>query len=274
MAARMSAIQKAALNSGLLPATLSIGGIALITSLGWVLERRRHRRDREPPRWANIWPDVRPVSAARPVSRSSRNLGDILPEGRSPAEAARAIFVTPVGETTSRREATMIDLHELDQKLRRRCRGGDPMAALLLLQQHIVDFRYTSPWVFLELLYVYKRLGLQEEWESARLVFRDRFGQNAPTWSAPTTAHVGLETDPQLASQLTSLWPTWPARMLILRWMLGEPDMRARSMGPPLLPLGIYRDFILADDVLDEVMAMAARAGQTKATGRLQTTAA
>ena len=42
--------------------------------------------------------------------------------------------------------------------------------------------------------------------------------------------------------------------MFILRWMLGEQDMRRRSIGPPQLPLGVYRDLMELDNLLDEVM--------------------
>jgi hypothetical protein len=42
--------------------------------------------------------------------------------------------------------------------------------------------------------------------------------------------------------------------MFILRWMLGDPQMRAQCSGPPLLGLGVYRDLLAVDAVLDEVM--------------------
>ena len=51
----------------------------------------------------------------------------------NPAESARAIYVTAIGETNSRREATLIDLHQLDEKLQRRRKRGDVVAAVLLL---------------------------------------------------------------------------------------------------------------------------------------------
>jgi hypothetical protein len=42
--------------------------------------------------------------------------------------------------------------------------------------------------------------------------------------------------------------------MWVLRWMLGEHAMRVKTMGPPLLPLGVYRDLMMLDTLLDEVM--------------------
>ena len=48
--------------------------------------------------------------------------------------------------------------------------------------------------------------------------------------------------------------------MWVLRWMLGEHDMRVKAMGPPLLPLGVYRDLMLLDSVLDDAMAIEAAA--------------
>jgi hypothetical protein len=128
------------------------------------------------------------------------------------------------------------------------------MAGVLLLQQHLTDFRYTSPWVFLELRELYKQLGRKEEWEVARGAFVKRFGQKAPTWEAPATDDVDLLVDTQVCEGLEREWPYREARMFIIRWMLGDPEMRAQCSGPPLLSLGAYRDLLTVDALLDEVM--------------------
>ncbi len=112
----------------------------------------------------------------------------------------------------------------------------------------------SSIWVFLELRELYLELDLQAEWEVARDAFKTRFGQNAPSWGAASTARAELIDDFQLCSGLSAQWPHRPARMWILRWMLGEHDMRIKAMGPPLLPLGVYRDLMMLDTLLDEVM--------------------
>lgn len=249
LASRLNALRQASADPGLLPLTLSLGGIAVITTFGWLLERRRTRHEQDSVLWAGVQP------AASSLVTKVNTLDDILPDNPNPAESARAIYVTAIGETNSRREATLIDLHQLEQKLRRRTKRGDHMAALLLLQQHLVDFRYTSPWVFLELRELYLQHDRQKEWDVARDAFRARFGQNAPAWTAPSTAGTTLADDTHLADQLVQQWPFRAARMWILRWMLGEPEMRARALGPPLLPLGIYRDFMLLDNLLDDVMS-------------------
>jgi hypothetical protein len=230
--------------------TVAAGGLAMAAALGWVVERRR-RRLLEAEHDSVLWADVQPAGA---VPTTSGRLDDILPDSPDPAESARAIYVTAIGETNSRREATLIDLHQLHGKLMRRREKGDVMAAVLLLQQHLVDFRYTSPWAFLELRELYKQLERHNEWEIAREAFRDRFGQNAPTWTAPSTAGAELAGDRQLCGELVRKWPYREARLFILRWMLGEPDARRLSSGPPQLGLGIYRDMMLLDTVLDEVM--------------------
>lgn len=237
---------------GLLPLTATLGGVALVATIGWVIERRRNRREHD----SVLWADVQP--AASSIVTRVNSLDDILPDHPNPAESARAIYVTAIGETNSRREATLIDLHQLDDKLQRRRKRGDTVAAVLLLQQHLVDFRYTSPWVFMELRELYKELALQQEWEIAREAFRARFGQNAPLWSAPSTAGADLLDDTHLCNGIVGQWPHRPARMWVLRWMLGEQDMRLKALGPPLLPLGVYRDLMLLDSVLDDAMAIAA----------------
>ena len=259
----VAALREAAANArttpGLLPLTVTLGGVALVASIGWAIERRRNRRESD----SVLWADVQPRASS--IVTRVNSLDDILPDGPDPAESARAIYVTAIGETNSRREATLIDLHQLNQKLRRRRKRGDLNAAVLLLQQHLVDFRYTSPWVFLELRELYQELALQQEWEIAREAFRDRFGQNAPLWAAPSTADAELLGDAHLCEGIVAQWPQRSVRMWILRWMLGEHDMRVKSLGPPLLPLGVYRDLMLLDDVLDEALDIAATAGEGNA---------
>jgi hypothetical protein len=226
---------------------------ALLAGVGWVWERRR-RRSLEMEKDSVFWANVQQPGAS--IITTAGGLDDILPDSPDPAEAARAIYVTAIGETNSRREATLIDLHQLQGKLRRRRERGDNVAALLLMQQHLVDFRYTSPWVFLELLELYKVLDRQMEWEVARDAFRQRFGQNAPAWNAPSTEQMELSDDRQLSEQLAADWPYREARMFILRYMLGDPQMRLKNSGPPLLSLGVYRDLMLLDSILDEVVVV------------------
>lgn len=248
----------AAVDSG--PATARganwvLGGVALLATMGWIIERRQ-RRLLETEKDSVLWADVhaRHHGPGGSIITTAGNLDDILPDSPDPAEKARAIYVTAIGETNSRREATLIDLHQLNAKLWRRRNRGDNVAAVLLLQQHLVDFRYTSPWVFLELRELYLLLDHRKEWDVARETVKQRFGQNAPAWAAPSTADAQLVDDAQLAREVVRSWPFREARMFLLRWMLGDPDMRQKCMGPPLLPLGVYRDMMLLDEVLDEVM--------------------
>lgn len=248
IASQVEALRQTSSSTGMLPLTVSLGALAAVASLGWLIERRRTRREQD----SVLWADVQP--AASSIVTKVNTLDDILPDSPNPAESARAIYVTAIGETNSRREATLIDLHQLQQKLERRRKRGDHVAAVLLLQQHLVDFRYTSPWVFLELRELYRQLDLEHEWEVARDAFRARFGQNAPLWATPSTADAQLLDDEHLCAGIAGQWPYRPARMWMLRWLLGEHEMRVRAMGPPLLPLGVYRDLMLLDDMLDDVM--------------------
>lgn len=57
-----------------------------------------------------------------------------------------------MADTPSRREATLIDLHPLHETLQQLREHRDRALAAELLEQHLVDFRYTSPWVFLKRL--------------------------------------------------------------------------------------------------------------------------
>jgi len=215
------------------------------------MERKR-RRALETEKDSVMWADVQPPGPS--IVTTHHELDDILPDSPNPAESARAIYVHAIGETTSRREATLIDLHQLDGRLTRRRMRGDINAAVLLLQEHLVDFRYTSPWVFLELRELYKMLDRQKEWDLTRKAFSDRFGQNAPVWEAGSTIATELLSDQQLCAELARHWPKREARMFVLRWMLGDPAMRQKALGPPLLGLGVYRELLMLDSILDDVM--------------------
>lgn len=236
----------------LLPVTITLGGLALASSIAWLIERRKRLREED----SVMWADVQPTGTSSIVTKV--RLSEILPDSPDPAEAARAVYITAIGETISRREATLIDLHQLQRKITRRCDRGDIASAVLALQQHLLDFRYTSPWVFLELRELYRVLDRQKEWEVTREAFRARFGQNAPSWTGSVGADLELAADTQIIESIQQQWPQRTVRLWILRWMLGEPDMRKRCMGPPLLPLGVYRDMMLLDTLLDEVMITAA----------------
>lgn len=231
--------------------TLLWAAAAVVFATGWIVERRR-RLLLETEKDSILWADRQPPGSS--IITTAGRLDDILPDSPNAAESARAIYVSPVGETTSRREATLIDLQQLHGKLRRRRNRGDVIASTLLLQQHLADFRYTSPWVFLELRELYRQLGREKEWEVARMAFRKRFGQNAPAWDAPSTEDASLLDDRQLCDGMARDWPYREARMFVIRWMLGDPKMRQQSSGPPLLGLGVYREMLLLDGVLDEVM--------------------
>jgi hypothetical protein len=180
-------------------------------------------------------------------------MGQTFPDDAEMAEAGRPVYVTLISDTPSRREATLVDLHDLNHRLRNAQRN--PEAAAELLEQHLVDFRYTSPWVYLELRELYHRLGQRDEWDLVRDSFRIRFGQNAPQWDAPSTAGAEIADDRQLCGDLVRKWPQRETRLFMLRWMLGDAASRQKSSGPPQLALGVYRDMLLLDAVLDDVMA-------------------
>jgi hypothetical protein len=227
--------------------TWALASMALAAGVGWICERRR-RVQLEGDSEGAPWPTV-PASRRRVPTAG---VDETFPEDGEIAEAARPVYVSVIGDTPSRREATLVDLHDLNGKLRNVQRNHK--AATELLEQHLVDFRYTSPWVFLELRELYKQLGQRDEWEMVRDAFRNRFGQNAPQWDAASTAGDEIADDKQLCADLLRKWPQREARLFMLRWMLGDASSRQKSSGPPQLPLGVYRDMLLLDAILDEVM--------------------
>lgn len=234
--------------------TWAVGGAALLASVAWLVERRRRIALENHDSMA--WASSQHHDNLDPPTNPGGKLDALLPNGPDPeVAAARAVYASAIGETTSRREATLIDLHQLKSKLDRRLQAGDEVAATLLLQQHLIDFRYTSPWVFLELRELYRELERPRDWDLARDAFRDRFGQNAPLWDARSTVSWSLLADTPLCDEIVRKWPYRDARLFILRWMLGDPEARQRGSGPPQLALGVYRDLMMLDGMLDDVMA-------------------
>ena len=230
--------------------TWALASAALAAGVGWIYERRR-RLQMEADGGANPW-------ATEPASRRRHSAGDhgeTFPESRELVETAHPVYVSIIGDTPSRREATLVDLHDLNERLWKLSRRKDLRAAAELLEQHLVDFRYSSPWVFLELRALYKSLDQREEWELVRDAFRSRFGQNAPQWNAATNADAEIADDKQLCGDLLRKWPQREARLFILRWMLGDAASRQKNAGPPQLALGVYRDMLLLDSILDEVIS-------------------
>lgn len=224
-------------------------GLAAVATAGWVVERRR-RRELETDKDSVMWAGVQPAG-----SSIITTVDEAFLDEEAPATSPGAEGVPPDTTTvTSRREATLIDLHQLDGRLRRRRAQGDLLAATLLLQQHLSDFRFTSPWVFLELRQLHHLLRREQEWELAREAFRARFAQRAPLWQAPPTDHVQLCDDPLICGELLAHWPFRESRMIIRHWVLGEPDAQAQQHPAPILALGVYRDLLFLDRLLDRVM--------------------
>ena len=231
--------------------TWAFASLALAGGVGWVVERRRRLLlEREADSAVGPAGRKQGGSVARPRAVAADSGADSSEIG----EDGPSINVFAISETTSRREATLVDLHQLLGNLTRLRGKRDARAAAELLEGHLVDFRYTSPWVFLELRELYRVLDQPEEWELARDAFRVRFGQNAPQWGAPSTAAHDVADDVQLCQELLRKWPRREARMFILRWMLGDANSRQKSFGPPQLALGVYRDMMFLDAILDDAM--------------------
>lgn len=231
--------------------TWALASFALAAGVGWLYERRR-RVQLEADGGAGHWATA--LASSR-RGESSGAGGETLPQGRDHVAASTPVYVTVIGDTPSRREATLVDLHDLRARLEKLSARRDFKSAAELLEQHLADFRYSSPWVFLELRELYRQLDRPEEWELVRDAFRARFGQNAPRWSAPSTAAHEIADDRQLCGDLVRKWPQRETRLFILRWMLGDAQSRQTSAGPPQLALGVYRDMLLLDSVLDHVIA-------------------
>jgi hypothetical protein len=224
--------------------------LAALATAGWLVERRR-RRELQTERDSVLWAGVQSADSSIITGPDEPPRHDAAAADAPSLQAGEAALPnSPV----SRREATLIDLQQLEGKLRRRRGRGDLLGAAVLLQQHLAEFRYTSPWVFLELRDIELLLDRGQEWELAREAFRARFGQRAPVWQAPSSADAELAEDALIAQELAAQWPYREARMVIRRWVLGDATWSTAEYHAPILALGVYRDLLFLDRLLDRVM--------------------
>jgi hypothetical protein len=214
-----------------------------------LIRRRIMKPDTDPMAWAG---NLKVAHGKASID----TMNDELPGG--PA-GDRATMVLGSGEgqveTDSRREASMIDLQNLNRRISRRDRAGGPSggcrgaaqapAGVPLHQSH------GCSWSCMEL---YTHLQQPAEWESASELYKTRFRQSAPKWEAASTRDAELLNDLQLVSEVIPRWATRTGRMWIRRWMLGDPSTRKKMSGPPLLALGVYRDLLFLDEVLDVLL--------------------
>ncbi len=104
---------------------------------------------------------------------------------------------------------------------------------------HIEMHSATSGWVYLELLYIYRRQENRRAFDQWADAFRNRFNRLAPTWS--DALHVGrdlLRYD--LATlQLTQAWSNNSVIWLLEEWLVGEPHMRR------LMDIQAFRDVLM-----------------------------
>lgn len=221
---------------------LALAGIAAFATLGWLYERRRR---------IAFTGDGTIAWAHEPHAEAKAALDKMLPDGPTPDESARSIYEGLGPANGANRRANLGDLQTLARSLGRRWRRMDWDGAQALIERHVADFRETSPWVFQELLLVLRERQRESDWEAPAAAFQRRFGQKAPAWGADLQAWATLADDTQLGTEISRLWPSNDSRHWISRWMLGDSGAEPGT-GPPLLPLGVYRDMLLLDNVLLE----------------------
>lgn len=86
----------------------------------------------------------------------------------------------------------------------------DTTNAIRLLEHVIADQGDTpgSPWPWLSLFDVYRKLGEREEYEQLRTRFSQRYNGRVPHWGEPWEETVGLDALPHLKKRITQLWKT------------------------------------------------------------------
>ncbi len=104
---------------------------------------------------------------------------------------------------------------------------------------HINLHTATSGWVYLELLYIYRRLDQRKAFDQWADTFRTRFNRLAPTWTDAQDMGKELLRYDLATLQLTQAWANNSVIWLLEEWLVGEPHMRR------LMDINAFRDVLM-----------------------------
>jgi hypothetical protein len=129
---------------------------------------------------------------------------------------------------------------------------GQHEQAIELLRQHIDDNAGTSPLAYLDLLSIYHRFELREDYDRLGSEFTRLFNVQVPPFEEFSAAGAGLEAYPSELARIEALWPTPAVIELIESFIFRRPDaIDGSSDLEPFAPEA-YRELLMLFAVAKE----------------------
>ncbi|WHZ11809.1 MAG: hypothetical protein OJF60_002248 [Burkholderiaceae bacterium] len=152
---------------------------------------------------------------------------------------------------------------------------GQHEQAIELLRQHIDANAGTSPLAYLDLLSIYHRFELHDDYDRLRAEFTRIFNVQVPSFEAFSAEGVGLDAYPSELARIETLWPTPAVVELIESFIFRRPDASAGSSELEPFAPEAYRELMLLFAIAKELAAeQAADARRAQRTGAAEITVA
>lgn len=152
-----------------------------------------------------------PQAAPSPGARSDRApLAPVSPEPPAAAQPKRPPSTPPVQATdlAATRAVNAEELFDIQQQADFFVSLGQHEQAIELLKQHIDENAATSPLAYLDLLAIYHRFDLKDDYDRLRGDFTRAFNVQVPPFEVFTGASKGLEAYPATLARIEALWPS------------------------------------------------------------------
>ncbi|HXE21117.1 MAG TPA: hypothetical protein VN617_02155 [Rhodoferax sp.] len=137
-------------------------------------------------------------------------LAPASPDPSAAAHAKRPRSGPPVQPTdlSTTRAVNAEELFDIQQQADFFVSLGQHEQAIELLKQHIDENAATSPLAYLDLLAIYHRLDLKDDYARLRGDFTRAFNVQVPPFEAFTGTSKGLEAYPAALARIEALWPS------------------------------------------------------------------
>lgn len=132
------------------------------------------------------------------------------PEPSAAAQAKRPGSGPPVqpADLSATRAVNAEELFDIQQQADFFVSLGQHEQAIELLKQHIDENAATSPLAYLDLLAIYHKFGLKDDYARLRGDFTRAFNVQVPPFEVFTGASKGLEAYPAALARIEALWPS------------------------------------------------------------------
>ena len=126
---------------------------------------------------------------------------------------------------------------------------GQHDQAIEVLQSHIAENQDTSALVHLDLINLYHKLQLPEQYDKLRETFNLRFNAQVPAFELYTDENLGLESYKLALSRIEALWPTARVLDVIEESLFRRPDNQAEAFN-----LEAYRELLLLYSIAKDII--------------------